>query len=125
MKKTLLVVDDEPAIRFVLQRYFEPDFTVVLQANGLEAMQWLAAGHQPDVIVADYNMPFLDGLEFVRQVRASAAHRLTNLLMLSGQDTTSTRIACLRAGADDFLAKPFNPEELSLRIAKLFQRIRV
>lgn len=125
MKKTLLVVDDEPAIRLVLQHYFGQDFDVVLKSNGLEAMDWLAASNSPDAIVADYNMPFMDGLAFVQQVRASGLHRDTNLIMLSGKDNTSTKIECLRAGADDFLAKPFNPEELSLRIHKLLSRVRI
>ena len=125
MKKTLLIVDDEPAIRLVLQHYFGPDFHVILKSNGLEAMEWLEAGNSPDAIVADYNMPFMDGLAFVRQVRASTLHRDTNLIMLSGKDNTSTKIECLRSGADDYLAKPFNPEELSLRIGKLLKRIRV
>ncbi len=125
MKKTLLIVDDEPAIRLVLQHYFGQDFNVVLKSNGLEAMEWLEAGNSPDAIVADYNMPHMDGLAFVRQVRASGLHRDTNLIMLSGKDNTSTKIECLRSGADDYLAKPFNPEELSLRIHKLLNRIRV
>lgn len=125
MKKTLLIVDDEPAIRLVLQHYFGQDFNVVLKSNGLEAMEWLEAGNSPDAIVADYNMPFMDGLAFVRQVRASGLHRDTNLIMLSGKDNTSTKIECLRSGADDYIAKPFNPEELSLRINKLLNRIRV
>lgn len=125
MKKTLLVVDDEPAIRLVLQHYFSADFTVVLKSNGLEAMEWLDAGNSADAIVADYNMPVMDGLAFVQQVRASGMHRDTNLLMLSGKDSTSDKIKCLRLGADDYLAKPFNPEELSLRIQKMLNRVRV
>jgi len=125
MKKTLLVVDDEPAIRLVLQHYFSTDFTVVLKSNGLEAMEWLDAGNSADAIVADYNMPVMDGLAFVQQVRASGMHRDTNLLMLSGKDSTSDKIKCLRLGADDYLAKPFNPEELSLRIHKMLNRVRV
>lgn len=125
MKKTLLVVDDEPAIRLVLQHYFSTDFTVVLKSNGLEAMEWLDAGNSADAIVADYNMPVMDGLAFVQQVRASGMHRDTNLLMLSGKDSTSDKIKCLRLGADDYLAKPFNPEELSLRIQKMLNRVRV
>lgn len=125
MEKTLLIVDDEPAIRLVLQHYFGRDFNVILKSNGMEAMDWLQEGHTPDAIVADYNMPFMDGLAFVQQVRASVLHRDVNLIMLSGKDNTSTKIECLRSGADDYLAKPFNPEELSLRIHKLLSRARV
>ncbi len=125
MKKKLLVVDDEPAICLILEHYFRQDFQVVLKANGQEAMQWLAQGHCPDAIVADYNMPVMDGPAFIRQVRASERHRDVGLIMLSGKESTASKIECLRLGADDYLVKPFNPEELSLRIQNLLSRVRV
>lgn len=125
MKKTLLIVDDEPAIRLILAHYFAPDFTVVQKANGLEAMEWLASGNSPDVIVADYDMPIVNGPDFIKQVRASSLHRDVSLIVLSGKDNTSSKIQCLKLGADDYLVKPFNPEELSLRIQNLLTRIRV
>lgn len=125
MRKTLLVVDDEPAIRLILEHYFRHDFQVVVKSNGLEAMQWLAQGLCPSAIVADYNMPVMDGPTFIQQVRASEQHRDVGLIILSGKDSTSNKIECLRLGADDYLVKPFNPEELSLRIQNLLNRIRV
>ena len=125
MKKTLLIVDDEPSIRLILEHYFGADYTVVLKSNGLEAMAWLEAGHSPDAIVADYDMPVMDGPAFIRQIRASRAHRDVGLIILSGKDNTSNKILCLKLGADDYLVKPFNPEELSLRILNLLNRIRI
>jgi len=125
MKKTLLIVDDEPSIRLILEHYFAGEFTVVLKSNGLEAMAWLDAGHSPDAIVADYDMPVMDGPDFIRQIRASSLHRDVGLIILSGKDSTSNKILCLKLGADDYLVKPFNPEELSLRIQNLLNRIRI
>lgn len=125
MKKTLLIVDDEPSIRLILEHYFGGEYTVVLKSNGLEAMAWLEAGHSPDAIVADYDMPVMDGPDFIRQIRASRLHRDVGLIILSGKDSTSNKILCLRLGADDYLVKPFNPEELSLRILNLLNRIRI
>ncbi|WP_046243565.1 response regulator transcription factor [Hymenobacter terrenus] len=125
MKKTLLVIDDEPSIRLILEHYFSTDFQVVLKSNGLEAMEWLEQGNTPDAIVADYDMPVMDGPDFIKQVRASSLHRDVSLIILSGKDTTSTKIECLKLGADDYLVKPFNPEELSLRINNMLNRIRV
>ncbi|RZK23757.1 MAG: response regulator transcription factor [Hymenobacter sp.] len=125
MKKKLLIIDDEPAICLILAHYFAADFDVVQKANGLEAMEWLTSGNSPDAIVADYDMPLLNGPDFIKQVRASSLHREVGLLILSGKDSTSNKILCLRLGADDYLVKPFNPEELSLRIHNLLNRIRI
>jgi DNA-binding response OmpR family regulator len=125
MKKTLLIVDDEPSIRLILAHYFTSDFDVVLKANGLEAMEWLEAGNSPDAIVADYDMPVMNGPDFIRQIRASSLHRDVGLIILSGKDNTSSKIQCLKLGADDYLVKPFNPEELSLRIQNMLNRIRI
>ncbi|MBO2008256.1 response regulator transcription factor [Hymenobacter negativus] len=125
MKKKLLVVDDEPSIRLILAHYFASDFEVVLKSNGLEAMEWLEQGNSPDAIVADYDMPIMDGPNFIRQLRASSLHRDVGLIILSGKDSTANKILCLKLGADDYLVKPFNPEELSLRIQNILHRIRI
>jgi DNA-binding response OmpR family regulator len=125
MKKTLLIVDDEPSICLILAHYFDTDFEVVLKANGLEAMEWLEQGNSPDAIVADYDMPVMDGPDFIKQIRASSRHRDVALIILSGKDNTTDKIRCLKLGADDYLVKPFNPEELSLRIQNLLHRIRI
>lgn len=123
MKKKLLVIDDEPAIQLILEHFFFHEYEVVLMANGSDAMAWLRQGHDVDVIVADYEMPVMNGLDFVRELRASAAHEYTPLLMLSGTDETSKKILCLKQGADDYMIKPFNPEELEIRIKKIMGRV--
>ena len=123
LKKTLLVIDDEPAIQLILEHYFSGEYDVVLTANGQEAVDWLEQGNLVDAIVADYEMPRLNGLEFIRVLRALPMHEHTPLLMLSGTDETSKKILCLKAGADDYIVKPFNPEELEIRIKKVLQRV--
>lgn len=125
MKKTLLIVDDEPSIRLILAHYFASEFEVVLKSNGMEAMEWLEQNNSPDAIVADYDMPVMDGPDFIKQIRASSLHRDVSLIILSGKDNTSSKIQCLKLGADDYLVKPFNPEELSLRIQNMLNRIRI
>jgi DNA-binding response OmpR family regulator len=122
MHKTLLIVDDEPSIRLILEHYFNSEFKIILKSNGLEAMEWLKRGYMPDAIVADYAMPIMDGLDFIKNVRSHPAHQNTPLIMLSGKDETSHKIKCLKQGADDYVVKPFNPEELSLRISKLLAK---
>lgn len=125
LKKTLLIIDDEPAIRLILEHYFASEYEVVLTANGREALNWLHQGHYADAIVADYEMPVLNGLDFIRELRALPAYESVPLLMLSATDETSKKILCLKAGADDYLVKPFNPEELEIRIQKVLGRVSV
>ncbi|RSK43122.1 response regulator transcription factor [Hymenobacter rigui] len=125
MKKTLLVVDDEQVIQLILQRYFTSQYTVVTKPNGLEALRWLQAGNFVDAIVADYNMPVMDGLAFIRQLRSSLLHQQIPLIMLSGKEETSNKIQCLRQGADDYMVKPFNPEELELRLQIMLRKVQI
>ncbi len=75
MKKTLLAVDDEKTMLKLMQHFFKEKFEVVVVENGREALNWLQAGNQPEAIVADVNMPELNGYEFIDHVRASAFFR--------------------------------------------------
>jgi DNA-binding response OmpR family regulator len=124
MKKTLLALDDEISILKILDFYFGKSFNVVPKKNGKEALEWMQQGVIPDVIVADINMPELDGVEFIRQIRSSGFFKEIPLIILSGNEESSDKIKCLRAGADDYLIKPFNPEELEVRIENILRRLR-
>jgi DNA-binding response OmpR family regulator len=123
MKKTLLIVDDEPSICLILEHYFHLDFKVVIKSNGLEALKWLKQGNQPDAIVADYAMPVMDGFDFIKQLRADSSHQHTPIIILSGKDETASKISFLKHGADDYVVKPFNPEELELRLKRLLAKV--
>ncbi|MFT2008997.1 response regulator transcription factor [Pontibacter sp. 13R65] len=125
MKKKLLIVDDEPSIGLILEHYFAKEYQVTIKLNGQEAMNWLQEGNHVDCIVADYEMPFMNGFEFIRQLQASIFFRDIPLVMLSGKDETSDKIQCLREGADDYMIKPFNPEELEIRIKNMLRRIKI
>lgn len=125
MKKNLLIVDDEPSIGLILEHFFSKEYEVVVKMNGLEAMKWLQEGNHTDGIVADFDMPFMNGLDFIKQLRASTLFRDIPLVMLSGKDETSNKITCLKSGADDYMVKPFNPEELDIRIKNVLRRIKI
>ncbi len=117
--KKLLVVEDEPMMRRLLLHIFGDKYEVVLQENGREALDWLKEGNVPNVIIADLYMPEIDGYEFIKAVRSYDFYDSVPLMVLSGEQGSEDRIKCLKAGADDFLTKPFNPEELDIRIDKL------
>jgi DNA-binding response OmpR family regulator len=75
------------------------------------------------VIVMDLNMPGMDGLQTVKRIRQNPLWNKIAIIMLSGAENSATRIECLKAGADDFVVKPFNPEEIRVRIHAILRRI--
>jgi DNA-binding response OmpR family regulator len=124
MKKTLIAVDDEPSILKVLDFYFGKTYNVVSKQNGKDALEWMQQGVVPDIIIADVNMPDVGGIEFIMQIRSSGFFRDVPLIMLSGNEKSEDKIKSLKAGADDYMTKPFNPEELEARIDNIFRRIK-
>lgn len=122
MKKKILVVDDELSIRLLLENYLGKSYEVTTKSDGMEAVKWLQDGNLPDLIVADIQMPNIDGIQFIAQIRASGFYKDIPLIILSGIESSQEKIKCLKMGANDYVVKPFNPEELSLRIEILLAR---
>ncbi|GIH61237.1 DNA-binding response regulator [Microbispora siamensis] len=121
----LLVVDDEPALREALRSSLEFEgYTVETAADGLTALDLLDRGAQNggayDAVLLDVMMPRLDGLTACRRLRASG-NRLP-VLMLTARDAVGDRVSGLDAGADDYLVKPFELDELLARVRALLRR---
>ncbi|MEV7166650.1 response regulator transcription factor [Streptomyces microflavus] len=116
----ILIVDDEPAVREALQRSlaFEGYGTRVA-VDGYDALA-MAEAYAPDLIVLDIQMPRMDGLTAARRIRATGS--TTPILMLTARDTVGDRVTGLDAGADDYLVKPFELDELFARIRALLRR---
>ncbi|MFB4275258.1 MULTISPECIES: response regulator transcription factor [unclassified Nonomuraea] len=116
----LLVVDDEPALREALQSSLEFEgYKVVTADDGQEALAAVAA--EPyDAVLLDVMMPRLDGLTACRRLRASGNH--VPVLMLTARDAVGDRVSGLDAGADDYLVKPFELDELLARVRALLRR---
>lgn len=121
----ILMVDDEKAIQKIVTHYFTGKHKVHTCNNGNEALQWLYDGNFPDIIIADYNMPVLDGLQFLKELKTSGMYANIPLIFLSGKNSTETKINCLNEGADDFIIKPFNPAELQARINSILRRNKI
>ncbi|MEU3006410.1 response regulator transcription factor [Streptomyces sp. NPDC007020] len=116
----ILIVDDEPAVREALRRSlaFEGYGTEVA-VDGYDALA-TAEAYAPDLIVLDIQMPRMDGLTAARRIRATGS--TTPILMLTARDTVGDRVTGLDAGADDYLVKPFELDELFARIRALLRR---
>ena len=123
MKRTILVIDDEQSIRMLLENFLGKEFEVITKNDGLEGIKFLEEGNLPDLIVADIQMPNMDGYEFLENAKASGFFNHIPIIMLSGNESSKERIKSLRLGADDYMVKPFNPEELYLRIKNILARI--
>ncbi|WP_030768146.1 MULTISPECIES: response regulator transcription factor [unclassified Streptomyces] len=116
----ILVVDDEPAVREALRRSLAFEgYAVQTAVDGLDALD-KAASYAPDLIVLDIQMPRMDGLTAARRLRASGS--VTPILMLTARDTVGDRVTGLDAGADDYLVKPFELDELFARVRALLRR---
>jgi DNA-binding response OmpR family regulator len=105
----------------LLKNIFNPRFNIFSASNGHEALEWLHRGNIPNVIISDLKMPKMNGIEFLKNLRESVFYQNIPLIMLSGEEKSSERVNCLQMGADDFVLKPFNPEELIIRVKKLLK----
>ena len=122
MKKKILIIDDELSIRILLENFLKKNYDIVAKNDGMEGLKWMEEGNIPDLVVADIQMPNLDGYEFIKNVRASGYYKDIPLIMLSGIESSNEKVKCLKLGANDYIVKPFNPEELEIRIQLLLSR---
>ncbi|MFD5075424.1 response regulator transcription factor [Streptomyces sp. NPDC058371] len=116
----ILIVDDEPAVREALQRSLAFEgYDTQVAVDGADALE-KATAYQPDLVVLDIQMPRMDGLTAARRIRGAGT--TTPILMLTARDTVGDRVTGLDAGADDYLVKPFELDELFARIRALLRR---
>jgi two-component system chemotaxis response regulator CheY len=115
-----LVVDDSRAMRMVLRRIVSSlGFDVVEAGNGQEALDAVDAGPIPDIALVDWNMPVMDGLEFVTTVRSRPELRGVTLMMVTTESEHGQIVRALAAGAHEYIIKPFTPDAIAEKLALL------
>ncbi len=119
----VLVVDDEPEIRSLLQEFLDRHYLVELASSGREAVE-KAIAQQPDVILMDIMMPEMDGVTAVKELRSKEKLKHVLVMMLTAADSSHERIRAFNFGADDFIAKPINFDELQSRIQAKVSRMK-
>jgi DNA-binding response OmpR family regulator len=118
-ERTVLVVDDDPVIVRLLEVNFEMEgFTVLTATDGMEGLE-RARAELPDIIVSDVMMPRMDGLQMVGELKADETTASIPVVLLSAKAQADDVQSGLGAGADDYVTKPFEPEDLLERIVKL------
>ncbi len=119
MNERILIIEDDPAILKVLQRGLAYEgYTVDIATDGRTGLN-LAHDHHPDLVIIDWMLPGMDGLEVCRRLRLQGG---LPILMLTAKDTIQDRVQGLDAGADDYIVKPFNLDELTARMRALLRR---
>ena len=117
-KPKLLIADDEPDMLRFLRSQLAVNFEVIEAVDGHQAVE-KAAQYLPDIILSDMMMPEKDGLQVCRELRQRASTRLIPVVLLTARADEKTKLDCLQAGANDFVAKPFSLTEVSVRLKNL------
>jgi putative two-component system response regulator len=120
----VLVADDEESVAELLRRMLVKDgYAVEVVNDGLAALQAIAA-RKPHVVLLDVNMPVMNGIDVCRRIKGDLANRLTPVVLVTGMAQREKRIEGLEAGADDFLSKPVDAQELLARVRSLVRMKR-
>lgn len=118
-KRMILVVDDEPAIVRLTRAKLQADgYAVITAERGAEALK-LLDDERPDLVILDLMMPEMDGFETLRNMRKSSS---IPVIMLTARGSDADKLRGFESGVDDYITKPFNPDELSARVAAVLRR---
>ncbi len=123
-QRILMVEDDEDIaflIRFMLERQ---GFAVDHAADGRQAIDYINSSHAPDLVLMDIMLPYHDGLELLENLRGQDGWQSVPVLMLTAKAREADIVRALELGADDYVTKPFQPEELLARIRRFIRRPR-
>ena len=120
MTRTILTVDDSASMRQMVRATLQSaGYAVVEAADGTAALEF-ARGKSVDLVISDVNMPGIDGIKLIQELRALPAYRLTPLLLLTTESGQDKRLEGKRAGATGWIVKPFNPNQLLATLTRLF-----
>ena len=115
-----LLIDDSRAIRCIIRKILaEMGFEVSEACHGLEALERLEEVDKTDLVLVDWNMPVMNGIDFVRAVRANRAYDDTQVMMVTVESGMEQIVEALEAGADEYVMKPFTKDVLQEKIGLL------
>ena len=112
----ILIAEDDPFFRRLLEKLLSADFEVCAAEDGVQAWNMIQQNESPLLAVLDWVMPGMAGPQVCREVRASPKTCGNYLILLTAKNSSADILAGLRAGADDYITKPFEPEELRARV---------
>jgi len=121
LKKLILIIDDEEVIAKSVQHKLKNHYDTVICNDGQEAVEYLYQ-HKPDLIVSDIMMPYMSGIELLDKVK-NGLQETTPVILMSSLDEVEIINVALDIGADDFIVKPINMDELLIRIKRVFEKV--
>jgi two-component system, OmpR family, phosphate regulon response regulator PhoB len=122
MAATILVIEDEPAIQELVSTNLELAGHRALRADNAEQALEMVRTELPDLVVLDWMLPGMSGIEFARRLRTDKRTHAVPLIMLTARADESDKLTGLETGADDYLTKPFSPRELNARVKAVLRR---
>ena len=124
MDITILIADDEPnQLELMDYNLRNAGFSIIKASNGLDALE-LIENNTPDLIILDWMMPKMSGIDVCRTLRSRSETKLLPIIILSARSEDSDKSLGLDTGADDYISKPFSPKELLSRVKALLRRAR-
>jgi DNA-binding response OmpR family regulator len=120
----ILIVEDNPEMRFYLKQIIGPQVSVSEVENGKEALHWLQT-NTPDLIISDVMMPQMDGYQFLSALKSDAHLRAIPVIMVTSRSSEEDLLHGLSLGVDDYIIKPFNERELKIRILNLLANLKI
>jgi len=123
MPASILVVEDEPAIQELITVNLEHAGFVPVRADSAERAFEIVRGELPDLVLLDWTLPGMSGIEFARRLRAERRTQAVPIIMLTARTAENDKLVGLDTGVDDYVTKPFSPRELNARIKTLLRRL--
>ncbi len=120
-RKQILIIEDHDSIRLLLGKYLSKQYQVATSRDGLEGMSWLSLGNIPDLIILDMEMPRINGLEFLTNLRSSGLFRDIPVLLVTGEENKQHHKPFIKLGISGFIPKPFNPANVSEAIYRILK----
>jgi two-component system, chemotaxis family, chemotaxis protein CheY len=125
MKHKILVIEDDEPLCFLLGRILKEKFEVSIHSEPLSAMNWLSRGNLPNLILCDFDLPGINGLDFIKNMKRSGSYNQIPLIMLSGMSDPKIKEKSMAAGANSFLLKPFDPTGLIETISNELKKVEI
>lgn len=122
-KKSILVIEDDMPLCWLLERILAKKFKVNIKHDSIEAMYWLTDGHIPDLIISDFNMPNFNGMDFLKFLKRSGVFNTIPVIMLSGLADEKVKEECKSFGVTHFVEKPFDPKKLETLVEDVLKNL--
>ena len=122
MKEELLIIDDDPSMRALLEFILTRDYFVKVSSSAKSALSWIHQGNIPNLIITDARMPQMSGSELITYLKSSLLLRTIPIIVLSALEKSQERLAFYENGADEVLSKPFDPALLDNRVKYLLNK---